>query len=84
MFLFGVILISLEYKFKFRIDIIIILIILIFVAKIYIYIFYVRALKKYSTLYFYSYDFGALMLNPLFNLPSFLIGMFFGLINYSI
>ena len=24
------------------------------------------------------------MLNPLFNLPSFLIGMFFGLINYSI
>ena len=85
LFLFGVILISLGYKFKLRNDkIIIAIIIIIFIGKIFLYGFYVVKKKKYSTLYFYSYNFGALMLNPLFNLPSFLIGMFFGLINYSI
>ena len=30
------------------------------------------------------YDYGAIMLNPIFNLSSFFIGMFFGLVNYSI
>ena len=85
LFLFGVILISLGYKFKFRNDIIIlILILLIFVVKILIYVFYVNRQEKHSTLYYYLYDYGGLMLNPIFNLPSFLIGMFFGLINYSI
>ena len=85
LFLLSVIFISLGYKYKLRNDIIIIiLIILIFIGKIFLYIFYVEGKKKYSTLYFYSYDYGAIMLNPIFNLPSFLIGMFFGLINYSI
>ena len=85
LFLFGVILISLGYRFKFRNDIIIlILILLIFVVKILIYVFYVNRQEKHSTLYYYLYDYGGLMLNPIFNLPSFLIGMFFGLINYSI
>ena len=85
MFSFGIILISLGYKYKLRNDIIIIIIILsCFIAKIFIYGFYVIDKKKYSTLYFYLYDYGAIMLNPLFNLSSFLIGMFFGLINYSI
>ena len=85
LFLFGVILISLGYRFKFRNDIIIIVIIsLIFVSKIVIYFIFVRDNGKYSTLYYYLYDYGALMLHPVFNLPSFLIGMFFGLINYSI
>jgi hypothetical protein len=37
----------------------------------------------YSTLYFYLYDIGDRMLNPISNFPSFLIGMYFGLINYS-
>ena len=85
LFLFGIILMSLGYKYKFRNDIIIIIIILlIFIAKILLYSFYVIKEKKYSTLYFYLYDYGAIMLNPIFNLPSFLIGMFFGLINFSI
>ena len=85
MFSFGIILISLGYKYKLRNDIIIIIIILsCFVAKILFYVFYVIINKKYSTLYFYLYDYGSIMLNPLFNLSSFLIGMFFGLINYSI
>ena len=85
LFLFGVILISLGYRYKLRNDIIIIIIIsLIFVVKIFVYIFYVNKQEKYSTLYYYLYDYGALMLNPIYNLPSFLIGMFFGLINFSI
>ena len=85
LFLFSVILVSLGYRFKFRNDIItIIIILLIFVAKIFVYVFYVNKQKKHSTLYYYLYDYGALMLNPIFNLPSFLIGIFFGLINYSI
>ena len=85
LFLFGVIFISIGYKYKFRNDMIIIIIIsLIFVGKIFIYAFYVIKSNKYSTLYFNLYDYGAIMLNPIFNLPSFLIGMFFGLINYSI
>jgi len=85
LFLLSVIFISLGYRYKLRNDIIIIiLIILLFIGKIFLYIFYVHGKNKYSTLYFYSYDYGAIMLNPLFNLPSFLIGMFFGLINYSI
>ena len=85
LFLFGVILISLGYRYKFRNDIIIIIIIsLIFVVKILIYFLYVKEYGKYSTLYYYLYDYGAIMLNPIFNLPSFLIGMFFGLVNYSI
>ena len=85
LFLFGVIFISIGYKYKLRNDIIIITTIsLIFVGKIFIYAFYVIKSNKYSTLYFNLYDYGAIMLNPIFNLPSFLIGMFFGLINYSI
>ena len=38
----------------------------------------------YSTLYYYLLDYGKFMLNPLFNLPCYLIGMYFGLINYSV
>ena len=40
--------------------------------------------KMYTTLYYYLLEYGKLMLNPIFNLSYFLIGMYFGLINYSI
>ena len=81
-FIFGTILISLGYKFKLRIDYIIIAFILIILcAKICI--FYSIS-DFYSTLYFYSYDYGALIVNPIFNFHYFLIGMFFGFTNYSI
>ena len=85
LFLFGVILISFGFRYKLRIEIlIIIIIIVIFIGKIVFCIINLNREKMYPTLYFYLYDYGAIMLNPLFNLPSFLIGMFFGLINYSI
>ena len=85
LFIFGTAIISFGYLFKIRIDyMIIILILSLFVIKI---IFYINTLYKneyYSTLYFYLYDYGELMLNPIFNLPYYLIGMYFGLVNFSI
>ena len=77
--------ISFGYQYKWRMDIIIIIIVLIlFAFKILVFFFYFYENQKYSTLFFYLYDYGAFMINPFFNMPSFLIGMFFGLINYSI
>ena len=85
LFIFGIALISLGYKFKIRIDILIIGIILaILLIKILFFSFYASGNKLYPTLYFYSFGFGSLMLNPLYNLPCFLIGMFFGLVNFTI
>ena len=84
-FIFGTLIISIGYKFKFRIDYLIIaIILLIYFGKIFLYLFYFHKEQIYSTLYFFLYGYGAFMLNPLFNLPSFLIGMYFGIVNYSI
>ena len=84
-FIFGTILISLGKQFKLRIDYIIIgLILLIYSIKILFFVLYLYKKHIYSTLYFYSIDYGAFILSPLYNLPSFLIGMYFGLINYSV
>ena len=85
LFIFGISLISLGYKYKLRIDlIIIILIISIYLGKVIIFFSYFYKEKLYATLYFFLSDFGGIMLNPIFNLPSFLIGMYFGLVNYII
>ena len=85
LFIFGTALVSLGYKFKLRIDyIIVILILFLYLGKILISFYYIYNKDYYSTLYFYLYNYGETMLNPLFNLPSYLIGMFFGLINFSV
>ena len=85
-FIFGTALISLGYKFKLRIDIIIfILILLLYVLKILLYIIYKNEETKiFTTTDYYLFDYGLNLINPLFNLSYFLIGIFFGLINYSI
>ena len=85
-FIFGTILILLGYTCRIRIDYAIIaLIILLYSGKIiYYYEYYYHKEKIYTTLYYYMFEYGKLMLNPLFNLPYFLIGIYFGLINYSI
>jgi hypothetical protein len=83
-FIIGVIIISFGYKYKFRIDyVILILIPLILIGKL---IF--SYLKKtyegedyYATLFYYLFDYGKFMIHPLFNLPYYLIGMYFGFIN---
>ena len=85
-FLFGTILISFVYKYKLRLDYIIIGIILnIFALKVVLSIVYFyKKSQMYTTTDYYFFDFGIYFLNPLYNLSYFLIGMFFGLINYSI
>ena len=84
-FMVGIILLTLGYKFKIRIDIgIIILTLIIFILKIVLYIIFMNKIELYTTLYYYLFDYGYSMINPLFNLPYFLIGMYFGLMNYSI
>ena len=86
-FVIGVIIISFGYRFKLRIDIFLLIIILIlFISKI---VYSYKKINKedekyYATLYYYIFDYGKFMLNPLFNLPCYLIGMYFGLINYSV
>ena len=85
-FLFGTILITIGHKFELRFDIFIIaLIIILFISKIIIYTIYwnYNDNKIYTTLYYYIFEYGEIMLNPIFNLQYFLIGMFFGLINHS-
>ena len=85
-FIIGTILISIGYKFKIRIDYILILsIILLYIGKIIFYFIFDNYVEKiYTTLYYYLFDYGKLMINPLFNISYFLIGMYFGLMNYTI
>ena len=85
LFIFGISLISIGYKFKIRIDLfIIIFILIIYIIKIVISIFLMNQKQMYPFLYFYIYGYGRIMLSPLYNLPSFMIGMYFGLVNYTI
>ena len=84
-FIFGILLLSIGYKAHIRIDYIIFsLIILIFGFKIGLYCYYHKTLDLYTTLYYYLFDYGYIMIFPFFNLIYFLIGMYFGLINYSL
>ena len=83
-FIVGTILISIGYKYKLRIDIfIIIIILLIFLVRIILYS--ITSLTKYFlTTDYYTFDMGLFSLTPLYNISYFFIGMYFGLINYSI
>jgi len=85
-FIIGLILISIGYKFKFRIDLIIIIsFISIYLLKIILYyIFNKKEGRIYSTLYYYIIGYGKIMLLPNFNLSYFFIGMFFGLMQYTV
>ena len=85
-FLVGTILISFGYRFKLRIDIIILLlIVLIYASKIFFHLDYWYPKENYyTTIDYYLFDYGLTQLNPIYNLPNFLIGMYFGLINYTI
>ena len=80
-FIFGIILITIGFKYKLRIDIfILILLPITFIGKI---IFsYLFSKDFYATLYYYMFDYGEFMTNPLFNLSYYLIGLYFGLMNY--
>ena len=81
-FLIGTFIIFFCYKFKFRNDkFLIFLTLIIYVFKI---IFCLFLGDFYPTIFYYFFDYGKLMTNPIFNLSYFLIGMFFGSINFTI
>ena len=85
LFIISIIFISIGYRFKFRIDIIIIIIVIIlFLFKIMDFSLRLYDLQNYTTSYYYLFSYGGLMLIPIYNLSCFFIGIFFGLINYSI
>ena len=78
-FLIGTFIIFFCYKFKFRNDkFLIFLTLIIYVFKI---IFCLFLGDFYPTIFYYFFDYGKLMI---FNLSYFLIGMFFGSINFTI
>ena len=86
-FVVGVFLISIGYKCKFRIDILILVLILINIIVKIIFSYLKKTMEGesyYATLYYYLFDYGKFMIHPLFNLPYYLMGMYFGLINYSV
>ena len=86
-FVVGVLLISIGYKCKFRIDIVILVLILINIIVKIIFSYLKKTMEGesyYATLYYYLFDYGKFMIHPLFNLPYYLMGMYFGLINYSV
>ena len=86
-FIIGVTIISIGYKYKLRIDYFLaVTIALLFIFKL-LYSYLIRTKDGeiyYATLYYYLFDYGKFMINPLFNLPCYLIGMYFGIINYSV
>lgn len=83
-FIFGVTIITIGYKYKLKIDIFILIIILsVLIFKITFSYLY-RKGQYYSTLYYYLLDYGKFMESPLFNLTYFLIGFYFGFINFGL
>jgi hypothetical protein len=90
-FIFGTILITIGFKYKIKIDYIIIaLVIILYIGKIIFYIIWYNNKDEngeygiYTTLYYYLFEYGEFMNNPIFNLVYYLIGMYFGLINYNV
>ena len=92
-FLLGVLIITFGFKYKWRIDIIILCLVpILYISKI-VYSYLISSYYKndkfpldecYSTLFYVFFNYGRDMINPLFNLSYYLIGIFFGLINYTI
>ena len=92
-FIIGVLLITIGFKKKYRIDIFILFLIPFwFIIKI-IYSYLISIIFKNRDLpfkgyipayYFVFFNYGRFMTSPLFNFPYFLIGMYFGLMNYTI
>ena len=89
-FFIGTILLYIGYKlgikYGFRMDWVFLGLLLINIIGKTIFSYVVRTYEKekyYATLYYYLFDYGKFMLRPLFNSPYYLIGMYFGFINYS-
>ena len=80
-FIIGTLLIFICYKRKYSLDYILCFLILIFIVFKIILLFIKKA--NPGTFYFDS-DYQKLFFNPIFNFDYFLIGMFFGIVNYAV
>ena len=77
----------LGYKYRFRIDYFFLGLILINLIGKILYSYLRKTLEGedyYATLYYYLFDYGTFMIRPFFNSTYYLIGMYFGFINYSV
>ncbi len=85
-FLFGSILIFYSYKNLFRLDIIIIILFIIFELGKFIVFSLLKSTKEnfYPIQFFQDYYYSFITSNQLYNMPSMLIGLLFGMVNYCI
>ena len=82
-FIISTLLIWIFYSRKWRFDIILLLILVGIIATKYI-LFCFPISNYYPTVFYYYNFFGTFSTNPLYNYSFYIIGIFFGLINYSI
>ena len=85
-FIFGTIFIFFSYKHNLRIDLYIFLIILIIeILKLFIFlIFYKEESGIFPLMFYQDIKKRFILFNPIYNLPCFLIGILFGMVNYCI
>ena len=82
-FIIGSLIIFIGYRYQLRTDrFILVLIPLLIVCKVIYYFISCVGNDKYASLYYYFWDYGKFILTPFYNLPYFLMGMFFGSLNY--
>ena len=85
-FIFGTIFIFFSYKKNLRMDLYIFLIIFIIeILKLLIFlIFHIEEKGLYPLMFYQDFDGRFFLFNPIYNLPCFLIGILFGMVNYCI
>ena len=82
-FIIGSMIIFIGYRYQLRADrFILIIILLLIISKIIYYCVACVGNEKYASLYYYFWDYGKFILTPFYNLPYYLMGMFFGSLNY--
>ena len=82
-FIITSLIIYLGYKYKLKIDIFFIIIIIITII-IKIILHFTLNPFSHEILYYYDYDFGSIFINPLYNYDFYLIGVYFGMLNFTI
>ena len=84
-FLFGSILIFYSYKNLLRLDLIIIILFIIFeFGKLILFALLLKTEKFYPIKFFQDTEYSYIISNQLYNMPSMLIGLLFGMVNYCI
>ena len=82
-FIVGSLLIFIGYRYQLRIDRFILFFIpFLILCKVVYYFIACVGNDKYASLYYYLWDYGKFILTPFYNMPYFLMGMFFGSLNY--